>query len=162
MVGRGLISVWQRGWYGATHVFLEPENRSWSVDQLLDALGNPNDRKILSLAQQRPVDAQEIMEVTGFPKSTVYRRLRELEDCGLLVPCSGVVRNGHAVERYRCCLDDISVRLVDGQIEVSWDPGTSPPADRGEDRRYQGAPPPIGVANGTTPPERSILARSEP
>lgn len=102
------------------------------------------------------------MEITGFPKSTVYRRLRELEDRGLLVPCSGVVRNGHAVERYRCCLDDISVRLVDGHIEVSWDPGTLPPADRGEDHRYDGGPRPIEVATGTTAPERSILARSEP
>lgn len=162
MVGRGLIDACRRAWYGESHVFLEPEGRSWSVDQLLDALGNPNDREILALAQQRPVDAQEIMEVTGFPKSTVYRRLRELEDCGLLIPCSGVVRNGHAVERYRCCLEELCVRLVDGHVEVSWGPRTAPPADRGEDHRPRRAPPSVGITTGATRLDRSTLALSEP
>lgn len=115
-------------------MFIEETEPLLSLDAVLAALGNPHDRAILGLAQRRPVDAQEILEATGFSKSTVYRRLRQLESAGLLVPSDGVIRDGHAVDRYRSALERIVVEMDGGALELTWHRGTGEANGNGEHR----------------------------
>lgn len=86
------------------------------------ALGSPHDREILALAQGGPVDARTIIARTGFPKSTVYRRLNQLESEGLLRCEHGVIRQGHAVDRYVATIRDVEFSLNNGVIhlEMRW------------------------------------------
>jgi Fic family protein len=53
-------------------------------EAVIEALSNDHDRRILSMAQQAPIEAQEVIKSTDIPKTTVYRRIQDLEERGLL------------------------------------------------------------------------------
>ena len=90
------------------------------------------------MACREPIDAQCVIDRTGFPKSTVYRRIHHLEDKGLLERCRGIVRNGHTVDRYRSQLDRIIVDLSEGRVQVTWHQGAPPIHERIWDEGFTG------------------------
>lgn len=101
-------------------MFLREEPTEVVSEHLLDAITNDHDRRILSIAQSEPVEAQEIMDATGIARSTVYRRLSELVDHGLLEIAEAVLREGHRVDRYRSVCDLVEMSIRDATVEIRW------------------------------------------
>lgn len=98
----------------------EPEG----VDEeaLLTALANRWDRRILAMAQETPIAAKTILARTEIPKSTLYRRVNELHERGLLVVVRSTIEDGHRIDRYRCPLAELSVTIAEGRVELDWEP----------------------------------------
>lgn len=81
---------------------------------------NGYDRQILAMAQTDEVSAQDIIDATEIPKSTVYRRLEHLEEDGLLVVSGGTMRKGHAIDLYRTPVEMAALRIEEGHIDAEW------------------------------------------
>lgn len=99
-------------------MFIREAGTRITTEAILEALANPHDRQILALAQAQPVDAQRVIETTGIPKSSVYRRIDRLKTLGLLETVDGPLRDGHAIDRYRARLDSLSMVVQDGRIRA--------------------------------------------
>lgn len=103
-------------------MFLEQAAPEIQPTDVLAALSNEHDRQILALAQPEPVAAQRILEETGIAKSTLYRRLRQLEDSGLLTVEHTSLQEGQMVDRFRSRLSSVSMRIQEGRIETRVEP----------------------------------------
>ncbi|PSG96807.1 hypothetical protein BRD56_08470 [Thermoplasmatales archaeon SW_10_69_26] len=101
-------------------MFLEPEDPGVDEEAVGSAVANPCDRQILALAQRGPVAAKTILERTSIPKSTLYRRIDRLQEQGLLEVVSSTIEDGHRIDRYRCPLQGIGIRIEDGEIHLEW------------------------------------------
>lgn len=101
-------------------MFLQESSTPVTEQAVFEALGNPHDRQILAHAQADEVEAQGLIERTGIPKSTIYRRIDRLCEIGLLEATGGRLRNGHVVDRYRARIDDLALVVQDGEIHARW------------------------------------------
>lgn len=101
-------------------MFLAPSGPEITREALLESLANPHDRRILALAQEQPIEARSVVEETDIPKSTVYRRIRRLEEKGLLETVDGRLRNGHAIDRYRARISEAAIRVQGGEVHADW------------------------------------------
>ncbi len=101
-------------------MYLEEEPSDVSAEDILDAVTNKHDRRILAMAQRQPVEAKEIIRETQIARSTVYRRLSRLLDRGLIEIEEAVMRNGHRVERYRSALCLLALLVTEGGLETRW------------------------------------------
>jgi predicted transcriptional regulator len=76
-------------------------------------------RSLLAATSHEPMTAPALSDDCEMSLSTVYRRLDELESCGLVrsevVPDS----DGDHRKRYEAALDELLVSLDDGQFDVS-------------------------------------------
>lgn len=111
----------KRGYDPKSSVFLREARSEVDPDAVLTALSKPHDREILAIAQDGPVAAQDLLERTPIPQSTLYRRINELEEAGLLEVVDTTIQGGHPVDRYRCPLRGLTVRIAEGEIKVEWD-----------------------------------------
>lgn len=101
-------------------MFLRREASGTDDEAIQAALAKPHDREILALAQSEPVSAQDIQERTRIPESTVYRRINELEERGLIEVEDTVLEDGHRIERYRCVFEALELRIEGGEVSVDW------------------------------------------
>lgn len=87
---------------------------------------NEHDRQILAMAQRDDVSAQDIVEATEIPTSTVYRRLSRLQEDDLLFVAAGTMRDGHPIDLYRTPLEMVALRIEEGHIDAVWRIEASP------------------------------------
>lgn len=89
---------------------------------LLDVLGDAVAREILRLGTGRVMTVETFAEHCGVSEATVYRRLRQLHDLGLVEKCArfeaGVVTQG----AYRTTMDSLTVRMTEGGVRVESGP----------------------------------------
>ncbi|SEO22473.1 Helix-turn-helix domain-containing protein [Halogranum amylolyticum] len=83
---------------------------------VLDILGDAVAREILRLGKQRVVTVEEFAAQCDVSEATVYRRLRQLHDLGLVEKCTqfeaGIVTKG----AYRTTMDSVTVRVSEDGI----------------------------------------------
>lgn len=103
-------------------MFVREEPTKLDEGDVLAALVNDHDRRILAAAQNQPVEAADVVEATGIPRSTTYRRIRKLQEKGLLEAVNDRIRDGHRVERYRSAITVVELKIQDGVIETRWRP----------------------------------------
>lgn len=101
-------------------MFFRPDAPSVDPEAVTEAVSNPHDRQILAMAQAQDVSAQDVVEATDIPQSTVYRRISTLQDHGLLVVERGVMRKGHPIDLYRSRVDMAAVRVEEGEVDAEW------------------------------------------
>lgn len=87
---------------------------------MIEAVENPHDRRLIARAQVGEVAAQELIEDTGVPRSTAYRRIERLRELGLLVVTGGAIREGHAIDRYKARVELVSVEVRKGEVHAHW------------------------------------------
>lgn len=133
-------------------MFLEESQPEIDPADVLDALSNEHDRSILALAQAKAIEAQEILARTSIPKSTLYRRLRQLEADGLIAVERGVVRDGHLVDRFRSRLSRVELVVSEGSIETRWTPAEH---ETSADREVWRTDPAEGTIEAVCSPPRS-------
>ena len=88
-------------------------------ERILEALGDRWSREILLMLNESPRSAQEIQTVNRIPQSTLYRKLHELGEIGLVgVQRSVISPDGKRVELYRSLLDELKVELRGARIRI--------------------------------------------
>lgn len=89
-------------------------------DAVERAVENEHDRRILAHVQADRASAGEIIEATDIPKSTVYRRLEQLEEDGLIEVAGGAMHEGHKVDLYAARLEMAALRVEAGAVDAEW------------------------------------------
>jgi len=82
------------------------------VEQLLDALSDPDCRAILS-AIEESMTAGELSEACDIPQSTTYRKLDLLSDATLLEELTEIRKDGRHTTRYALAFEDVEVSLTE-------------------------------------------------
>lgn len=78
-------------------------------------------RTILTIISTQAMSAAELSERTDASLSTVYRRLERLEEAGLVAEGTRPRTDGHHDTVYRADLDELTVRLRDGEFHFELD-----------------------------------------
>jgi DNA-binding HxlR family transcriptional regulator len=98
-----------------------PEVRSQlqaDVSSILNVIGDPVSRDILSTGMGGAVTAEELATRCGVSESTIYRRLDTLVALGLVERCNQFVSDSSAKSSYRTVVDGLTVRVDEGGVSV--------------------------------------------
>ncbi|MGA8542590.1 MAG: winged helix-turn-helix domain-containing protein [Thermoplasmata archaeon] len=88
-------------------------------ERILEALGDRWSREILLMLNESPRSAQEIQALNRIPQSTLYRKLHELGEIGLVgVQRSVISSDGKRVELYRSLLDELKVEMRGARLRI--------------------------------------------
>lgn len=88
-------------------------------ERILDALGDAASRGILLMLNEAPHSAQEILGANQIPQSTLYRKLHELQQIGLVgVQRTAITPDGKRVDLYRSLLEELKVDLAGGSLRI--------------------------------------------
>ncbi len=87
---------------------------------LIELLGNKYSRSILSLTSRMECSAFQLCHKLGIPLATVYRKLKLLEDIGLIRHVKTIIHlSGNEEKYYRCAIRDINVSFQKGMLSVN-------------------------------------------
>ena len=93
---------------------------------ILDALSDETSRKILKSTTAGARSVEELTSETKVPMSTVYRRVHELAEAGLLfVEWVGGTKKTKRYATYRSLLGGTSVTMDTGGVQVWVSPNTT-------------------------------------
>jgi len=88
-------------------------------ERILDALGDPAARGILLMLSDAPHSAQEILAQNRIPQSTLYRKIHDLQDLGLLgIQRTAITPEGKRVDLYRSLLEELKVDLQGRELRI--------------------------------------------
>ncbi|MGA8303906.1 MAG: helix-turn-helix domain-containing protein [Thermoplasmata archaeon] len=88
-------------------------------ERILEALGDRWSREILLMLNESPRSAQEIQSTNRIPQSTLYRKLHELGEIGLVgIQRSVISADGKRVELYRSLLDELKVEMRGARLRI--------------------------------------------
>ncbi len=88
-------------------------------ERILDALGDPASRGILLQLDEAPRSAQEMLQGNFIPQSTLYRKLHDLQELGLVgVQRTAITPDGKRVDLYRSLLEELRVDLGGGTLRI--------------------------------------------
>jgi len=89
-------------------------------DVLIEILGNKSSRAILSLTSRMECSAIQLCHELGIPLTTVYRKIKILEDTGLIKHVKTIINlSGNEEKYYRCVIDAVTVNFNKGMLSVS-------------------------------------------
>ena len=98
-------------------------------ERLFALLGDEYVRTILKAAREEPMSAKALSAECDSALSTVYRRVDDLTDAGLLVETTRIEADGSHHSVYETRLDEITVRIANGVFEMELEV-ERPPAER--------------------------------
>jgi DNA-binding transcriptional ArsR family regulator len=83
-------------------------------------LSDGNALKILAATQKRPCTAQELSEELGTPLAGTYKKIKELEQNGLIAPLDRMLTSyGKRVTRYRSLVRGFFVEFYNNELKVT-------------------------------------------
>jgi DNA-binding HxlR family transcriptional regulator len=100
----------------------QTDEQTASGGELLELLGDPYTRCVLTAVVDSPKSGSDIVEETDVSKATVYRRLEELCDAGVVESRTVFDPDGHHHEEFEAVVDSLTVDLEDGDICTEFDP----------------------------------------
>ncbi len=87
---------------------------------LIEFLGDKYSRAILSLTSSMECSALQLCHELGIPLTTVYRKLKLLEDTGLIRHVKTIIHlSGNEEKYYRCVINEIKVNFHKGMLSVN-------------------------------------------
>ena len=93
-----------------------------NAERIGTLLEDPTVRTILTRTSQEPMSASTLSEHCDASQPTVYRRLEDLRECGLLLEQTQLdTDGGHHRTIYSTNLQRITVELQDGRLDVRID-----------------------------------------
>lgn len=92
-----------------------------SGEELLELLGDPYTRCVLNAIVDSPKSGSDIVEATDVSKATVYRRLEELCDAGIVESQTVFDPDGHHHEEFEAAVDEVTVEFDDGEVRAEFD-----------------------------------------
>ncbi|HEY9246905.1 MAG TPA: helix-turn-helix domain-containing protein [Candidatus Methanoperedens sp.] len=89
-------------------------------EMLIEILGNRYSRSILSLTSKMECSAFQLCRELGIPLATVYRKLKILEDTGLIKHVKTIIHlSGNEEKYYRCAIRDLKLSFHKGMLSVN-------------------------------------------
>jgi DNA-binding transcriptional ArsR family regulator len=89
-------------------------------ERILQALGDPASRQILALLNDAPLSVQELQAANHVPQSSLYRKLHELQDLGLVaVQTTAFTADGKRVDMFRSRIEEVRVEMRGGVLHVN-------------------------------------------
>jgi len=85
------------------------------VDRILKALADPENTRIMMCILGQSKSAQAISAETAIPQSTVYRKLDELKEAGLVMTQQFVVSAGKRVDYLIVTFSEVKLSVQDGR-----------------------------------------------
>lgn len=82
-------------------------------------------RSLLAATSHEPMTAPELSDQCEMSLSTVYRRLNDLEDCGLVTGSVVPNADGHHETRYEATLEQLTITLDGGEFQLNLSTGTT-------------------------------------
>ncbi len=87
---------------------------------LIDLLGDKYSRAILSMTSGMECSALQLYKELGIPLATVYRKLKLLEDSGLIKHVKTIIHlSGNEEKYYRCAVHEAKVNFYKGTLSVN-------------------------------------------
>jgi DNA-binding transcriptional ArsR family regulator len=88
-------------------------------DRIISKLADPESRQILTSVFREHKTAIMIGQEVALPPSTLYRKISELKECGLLMVDSFSIRpDGKREARYVCTFNEIVFKPGEGEVEL--------------------------------------------
>jgi predicted transcriptional regulator len=103
----------------STHVNETTETGDTDPSAQLDVLGDECARTILVATSEGPQTAKELTSRTDSSSATVYRRINDLLEGGLLAECIQFDDDGTHTTAYEAIVDRVHVKIDDTGIVVS-------------------------------------------
>jgi DNA-binding HxlR family transcriptional regulator len=100
------------------------------LTEVVDLLHDEYARSILKETSTQPMSAKELNEGYDTSLTTVYRRVEQLEKAGLITERTRPRPDGHHETVYVASLDELSIRLRDGELEFEIERRDEDAADR--------------------------------
>lgn len=97
----------------ATHTVL-----STDCSLLLDTLGNASSRAILKKGADRALTIEELYECCDVSRTTIYRRVNELLNLGLLEESIRFTEGNQQQRQFRTTSDEITLRIGPAGLEA--------------------------------------------
>ena len=88
-----------------------------TLEAVVELLDDEHARTILTATSVDPLSAKELSERCDVSQATVYRRVERLTETGLVEERTRPRADGHHDTVYVATLDELSVRLRDGELE---------------------------------------------
>lgn len=96
-----------------------PSSPTERKERILDALGDAASRGILLMLNEAPHSAQELLQTNHIPQSTLYRKIHELQELGLVgIQRTAITPEGKRVDLYRSLLSELHVDLQGTQLRI--------------------------------------------
>jgi len=94
-------------------------NEDLAKQRILSAMADQYSRKILTATVAEPVSALDLSKTYQIPITTVYRRIEELVEAGLIAAVkSGRTTDGKWYDLYRSLLRRIDVSFENGDVRI--------------------------------------------
>lgn len=94
------------------------ENDDPTTAELLDLFGDEYTRRVFEAIAEQPRSARGVVNVADVSRPTVYRRLNDLRDAGLVRTELVLSEDGHHRERFEAVAGSLSVSLEGDGIEA--------------------------------------------
>ncbi|MBX0286493.1 helix-turn-helix domain-containing protein [Haloarcula salinisoli] len=101
-----------------------------TLETVVALLDDDHARAILTATSDDALSAKELSERCDISQATVYRRVDRLTDAGLVTERTRPRADGHHDTVYAATLDELTVRLRDGELEFELDRVGDDVADR--------------------------------
>ncbi|MDS0259987.1 helix-turn-helix domain-containing protein [Haloarcula sp. S1CR25-12] len=101
-----------------------------TLEAVVALLDDDHARAILTATSDGALSAKELSERCDISQATVYRRVERLTDAGLLVERTRPRADGHHDTVYAATLDELTIRLRDGELQFELDRVGDDVADR--------------------------------
>ena len=86
-------------------------------EMMIAGLADSESRKIIIAVMAKPKAAAEVEKELGLPQSTLYRKISELKECGLLMVERFEVRpDGRREALYACSFAEVRFKAESGEI----------------------------------------------
>jgi DNA-binding transcriptional ArsR family regulator len=107
----------------------QSHQRTVEADELLELLGDEYTYRVFEAVVEQPRTGRELIDATGASKPTVYRRLQELEDAGLVDSTMNIASDGNHCKQFHAVVSSIDVSFdADGftaRLESDTRPGSA-------------------------------------
>ncbi len=91
-------------------------------ETFVELLGNKHTRAILSLTSRMECSAIQLCKELGIPLATVYRKLKLLENTGLIRHVKTIIHlSGNEEKYYRCAVNEVKVSFKKGTFSVNFE-----------------------------------------
>jgi DNA-binding transcriptional ArsR family regulator len=88
-------------------------------DRVLQAMGDPECATLLHSIRETPKDAQALSRETGIPLSSVYRKLANLKEAGLIITSSiRLTPEGKRQDLLISAVTEVRISFVGNDVEV--------------------------------------------
>lgn len=89
------------------------------MEMIIASLADPESRSIIIAVSAKPKASVEIEKELGLPQSTLYRKISELKECGLLMVERYEVRpDGRREALYACPFTEVRFKPEQGAIAL--------------------------------------------